>query len=284
MKFFQFQQDGVTKLGYCIGERLVDAAETIQKNHSDLPSTLHDLLRTPNHEALLPRYAQLEPVFLDDSPCFAPAVTQPEKIICIGLNYRSHIEETALVPQKDFPPVFPKYPNSLVGHNHPIRLPKNAEQFDYEAELVIVIGKETHDVTPEQAKQHIFGYSAGNDFSARDLQFATGQWLLGKACDDFAPVGPFLVTADSIDPDHLDISCRVNGELRQQSNTEHMIFSSAEIVSYLSHYITLQPGDLIYSGTPSGVILGMEEKNWLKSGDRMEVTIEHIGTLTNWLE
>lgn len=284
MKFFQFQQDGYTKLGYCIGNQLVNAAETIQKNHSDLPSTLHDLLHTPNYKALLPRYAQLDPVFLDNAPCFAPAVTHPEKIICIGLNYRSHIEETALVPKKDFPPVFPKYPNSLVGHNHPIHLPKQAEQFDYEAELVIVIGKRTHDVTPEQAKDHIFGYSIGNDFSARDLQFATGQWLLGKACDDFAPVGPFLVTADSIDPDHLDISCRVNGELRQQSNTKHMIFSSAEIVSYLSHYITLQPGDLIYSGTPSGVILGMEEKNWLKSGDRMEVTIEHIGTLTNWLK
>lgn len=284
MKFFQYQQNSRTKLGYCIGEQLIDAEETIRQNHSDLPCTLEALLNAPDQDTLLSRYAQLKPVPVAAPIHFAPVVTHPEKIICIGLNYRSHIEETAMVPQKDFPPVFPKFPNSLVGHNHPIRLPKQAEQFDYEAELVIVIGKETHAVTPEQAKRHIFGYSAGNDFSARDLQFATGQWLLGKACDDFAPVGPFLVTADSIDPEHLDISCRINGELRQQSNTENMIFSCAEIVSYLSRYITLRPGDMLYSGTPAGVILGKEEKNWLKAGDRIEVTIEDIGTLTNWLE
>ncbi|MDD7624927.1 MAG: fumarylacetoacetate hydrolase family protein, partial [Butyricicoccus sp.] len=148
---------------------------------------------------------------------------------------------------------------------------------------VIVIGKEAHEVTTEQAQDCIFGYTAGNDFSARDLQFKTGQWLLGKACDDFAPAGPFLVPADALDADHLHISCRVNGELRQDSNTSNMIFSCAEIVSYLSQYMTLKPGDMIYSGTPDGVILGMpdDRKKWLTHGDTIEVTIEGIGTLKN---
>ena len=138
-------------------------------------------------------------------------------------------------------------------------------------------------MTTEQAQDCIFGYTAGNDFSARDLQFKTGQWLLGKACDDFAPAGPFLVSADALDADHLHICCRVNGELRQDSNTSNMIFSCAEIVSYLSQYMTLKPGDMIYSGTPDGVILGMpdDRKKWLTHGDTIEVTIEGIGTLKN---
>ncbi len=283
MKFFQFYQNEAIHLGYCSEGRLADVRRTVQKNQCDLPVTLSELWATSHWDTLLPRYAQLEPVFLEKPISFAPVVTRPEKIICVGLNYLSHIEETGLVPKQDFPPVFPKFPSSLIGHNHPIRLPDRAEQFDYEAELVIVIGKQTHAVSPEDAAGHIFGYTAGNDFSARDLQFATSQWLLGKACDDFAPIGPFLVTADSIDPDQLDISCTVNGVICQQSNTRNMIFSCAEIVSYLSQYMTLQPGDIIYSGTPDGVILGKDEKHWLKSGDRMEVTIEQIGTLVNWL-
>ena len=193
------------------------------------------------------------------------------------------MDEIGFARDREFPPVFPKYPSSLTGHEQLIHLPKTGEQFDYEAELVIVIGKEAYEVTTEQAQDCIFGYTAGNDFSARDLQFKTGQWLLGKACDDFAPAGPFLVPADALDADHLHISCRVNGELRQDSNTSNMIFSCAEIVSYLSQYMTLKPGDMIYSGTPDGVILGMpdERKKWLTHGDTIEVTIEGIGTLKN---
>ena len=165
-------------------------------------------------------------------------------------------------------------------------LPLNAKQFDYEAELVIVIGKTVENVSRENAMSHIFGYTIGNDLSARDLQFRTGQWLLGKTCDGFAPIGPYLVTADEVDSSNLEISCSVNGELRQQGNTKNMIFDCAHIVSYLSQHMTLRPGDIIFTGTPAGVILGYpeEQRNWLKSGDEVVISIEKIGSLKNKLK
>lgn len=154
-----------------------------------------------------------------------------------------------------------------------------------EAEMVIVMGDTCKEVTPEEAPRYIAGYTAGNDFSARDMQFASSQWTLGKACDGFAPVGPFFVPRDQLQADRLDISCRVNGEYVQRSNTCKMIFSCAEIVSYLSDFICLKKGDLIFTGTPSGVILGKEEaaRSWLKAGDLVAVEIEGIGTLENKL-
>lgn len=282
MKFFQYYDEaGEIRLGFCSGEQLADAQKSAAG--TALPVTMEALLQSADTDAVCAQYEKLTPVPLSGEVSFAPAVSAPEKIICIGLNYQEHIDEIGHKREREFPPVFPKYRNSLVGHEHPIHLPKGAEQFDYEAELVIVIGRTAHEITVEEAPDYIFGYTAGNDFSARDLQFKTGQWLLGKACDDFAPAGPFLVTADSVNPDALDISCRVNGETRQDSNTGKMIFSCAEIVSYLSQYITLQPGDMIYSGTPSGVVLGMPEdgKKWLTHGDTIEVTIAGIGTLRN---
>ena len=162
-------------------------------------------------------------------------------------------------------------------------LPKDAEKFDYEAELVIVIGKEASKVSKEDALSYVFGYTVGNDFSARDLQFRSGQWLLGKSCDDFAPIGPYVVTRDEIDPQNLEIKCTVNGELRQSANTRDMIFDCATIISYVSQYMTLKPGDIIFSGTPDGVILGYptERQQWLKKGDEVIVSIEHIGELVN---
>lgn len=284
MKFFQYYDENHTvRLGFCRGELLADAQASVKKSGAEIPTTLTDLLHHADRKTVLEAYQTIEPVAISGEISFAPAVSAPEKIICIGLNYKAHMDEIGFARDREFPPVFPKYPSSLTGHEQLIHLPKTGEQFDYEAELVIVIGKEAHEVTTEQAQDCIFGYTAGNDFSARDLQFKTGQWLLGKACDDFAPAGPFLVPADALDTDHLHISCRVNGELRQDSNTSNMIFSCAEIVSYLSQYMTLKPGDMIYSGTPDGVILGMpdDRKKWLTHGDTIEVTIEGIGTLKN---
>ena len=284
MKFFQYYDENHTvRLGFCRGELLADAQESVKKSGAEIPTTLTDLLHHADRKTVLEAYQTIEPVAISGEISFAPAVSAPEKIICIGLNYKAHMDEIGFAREREFPPVFPKYPSSLTGHEQLIHLPKTGEQFDYEAELVIVIGKEAHEVTTEQAQDCIFGYTAGNDFSARDLQFKTGQWLLGKACDDFSPAGPFLVPADALDAEHLHISCRVNGELRQDSNTSNMIFSCAEIVSYLSQYMTLKPGDMIYSGTPDGVILGMpdDRKKWLTHGDTIEVTIEGIGTLKN---
>ena len=211
-------------------------------------------------------------------------VTKPEKIICVGLNYVDHAKESNMdIPT--YPVLFSKFNNALAAHNQTISLPKDAQKFDYEAELVIVIGKEASKISKEEALSYVFGYTVGNDFSARDLQFRSGQWLLGKSCDDFAPIGPVLVTSDELDPQNLDIKCTVNGELRQSANTRDMIFDCATIISYVSQFMTLKPGDIIFSGTPDGVILGNpeEKQQWLKSGDEVCITIENIGDLVNVL-
>lgn len=234
---------------------------------------------------------ELQPLFcgaLDESGLsFAPVLTNPEKILCIGLNYNEHIDETGLgkSDRPGFPPVFCKFGSSLLGGDQVLCLPKKAQHFDYEAELVIVMGETCKEVTPEEAPRYIAGYTVGNDFSARDMQLASSQWTMGKACDGFAPVGPYYVPAEELNPGNLEISCKVNGVCVQKSSTRKMIYSCAEIVSYLSDFITLQKGDLIFTGTPSGVILGKpkEEQVWLKSGDEMIVEIEGIGSLRNRL-
>ena len=282
MKFFQYYDEKhAVRLGFCRGELLADAQASVQKSGAELPTTLTDVLHHADQKMVLEAYQTIEPVAISGEISFAPAVSAPEKIICIGLNYKAHMDEIGFARDREFPPVFPKYPSSLTGHEQLIHLPKTGEQFDYEAELVIVIGKEAHEVTTEQAQDCIFGYTAGNDFSARDLQFKTGQWLLGKACDDFAPAGPFLVSADALVADHLPISCRVNGELRQDSVTDLLITSIEDIIEELSAGMTLMPGTIIATGTPSGVGMGFDPPKFLKSGDVVECSIEGIGTLRN---
>jgi 2-keto-4-pentenoate hydratase/2-oxohepta-3-ene-1,7-dioic acid hydratase (catechol pathway) len=216
---------------------------------------------------------------------WGPCVTRPQKIICIGLNYRKHAEETGS-PIPQFPILFSKFNNSLAGHLDEIAVPKVTEQMDYEAELAIVIGKRAKHVAKEKALEHVFGYCNADDLSARDLQMRTPQWLLGKTPDGFAPIGPYLVTADEVgDPNRLEIKAIVNGEVRQHSNTSDMIFYCDEIVSYISRHMTLEPGDIILTGTPEGVILGYppEKRVWLKPGDTVTIEIEKLGALTNRL-
>ena len=286
MKLFQYYANDGIRTGMITEKGLVDLAATAARSGKDLPCDMMAVIRAcAEGEDIASQYDALEPACLAEAPSYAPVVSAPGKILCIGLNYSSHIAETGLANNPKFPPIFPKYPNALVGHDQLLHLPQDAQQFDYEAELVIVMGKTAKNVTAEEAPDYIFGYTAGDDFSARDLQFSTSQWSIGKICDDFGPVGPCVVTADSIDPNALEISCAVNGEVRQSSTTAHMIFSCAEIVSYISHYVTLQPGDLIFTGTPEGVVLGKPEDQriWLKAGDRVEVRIEGIGTLANTL-
>ena len=218
----------------------------------------------------------------ETSVTYAPCVLNPGKILCVGLNYYTHGQECKMeIPQT--PTLFSKFNNSLASHRQPIKLPDFAEKFDYEAELVIVMGAKTYQIAKEDAFSHVFGFTAGNDLSARDLQLRTSQWLLGKTCNLFAPIGPCLVTADAINPNSLKISCSVNGQLRQSSCTDQMIFDCESIISYVSEYIPLEAGDLIFTGTPSGVIMGYkpDEQKWLKPGDRVEVNIEKIGSLIN---
>lgn len=179
--------------------------------------------------------------------------------------------------------MFAKCANALAAHQQDIPVSGANAHLDYEAELVAIIGKHGKNISEAEAPAYIFGYTAGNDISERILQFQSSQWLMGKSWDLFAPVGPYIVTADEVDAGNLDIRCRVNGELRQQANTRDMLFSPATVVSYVSRYMTLEPGDLLFTGTPAGVMHGYPpgQQNWLRPGDIVEVDIEGIGTLQN---
>jgi 2-keto-4-pentenoate hydratase/2-oxohepta-3-ene-1,7-dioic acid hydratase in catechol pathway len=284
MKLVSFRDGEHVRLGIRTESGLIDVAQAAQAHSLKVPATIEQVIAaSPTERAQLEQLSKLElPVIPEQELVYAPCVTNPEKIICIGLNYVSHRKECA-IETPSAPILFSKFNNALAAHNQAIALPKTAVKFDYEAELVIVIGKEASRVTPETALEHVFGYTIGNDLSARDLQFRTGQWLLGKSCDSFAPLGPDLVTADEIDPYNLDISCTVNGDIRQSANTRDMIFDCATLISYISDYMTLKPGDIIFSGTPGGVILGYpeNEQQWLTAGDTVTVTIEKLGSLTN---
>lgn len=214
---------------------------------------------------------------------YLPCVRNPGKIVCIGLNYRRHAIEThAQIPSN--PVVFSKFSNSLAAHEQKIAIPPQGWDVDYEAELGIVIGERAFHIQKEEALSHVFGYFPADDVSARALQLRTSQWLLGKTCNGFAPIGPDVVTADEIeDPNNLQIRCFVNGSRRQDSNTSDMIFYCDQIISYCSQYFPLEPGDIILTGTPEGVVLGMKEpeRKWIEPGDTVEVSIDRIGTLRN---
>lgn len=214
-------------------------------------------------------------------PIYRDARILRVKIVCVGLNYRDHAEEAGLdIPET--PILFAKFDNAVIENGDPIRIPSITKQVDYEAELGVVIGKTASQVSVDDALQHVDGYTCVNDVSARDLQFADGQWVRGKTLDTFCPRGPRIVSTDEIrDPQSLGIKCLVNGEVMQDSSTEQMIFSVAELVSFISQGITLEPGDLIATGTPPGVGFARTPPVFLKAGDVVRVEIESIGALEN---
>lgn len=217
---------------------------------------------------------------------FSPCVFSPGKIVCVGLNYHGHAKETRATLQET-PVLFSKFSDCVTGHRNSVTIPETVSRLDYEAELGIVIGKDTYHVKQENALEHVFGYFPANDVSARDLQFLNGQWLLGKTLPGFAPIGPFITTAEEVpDPNALHISLRLNDEIRQDSNTRDMIFHCDYIISYISQYFPLKPGDIILTGTPEGVVLGKphEERVWLKPGDVTEVEIEKLGSLVTYFK
>ena len=220
-------------------------------------------------------------VSLDDVTLIAP-VLSPPKIVCLGLNYRDHAEEQGK-GTPDEPIIFMKPRTAVIGPDQPIIRPKLVKQLDYEAELAIVIGEKGKSIPVSAAKKHIFGYTAFNDVSARDIQFKDKQWTRGKSFDTFAPMGPGITTANQIeDPNNLGVRTRVNGELRQNSSTKNMVFSVYEIVHHLSQVMTLEPGDIIATGTPAGVGVFMKPRpKFLSPGDLVEVEIEKIGILRN---
>jgi 2-keto-4-pentenoate hydratase/2-oxohepta-3-ene-1,7-dioic acid hydratase in catechol pathway len=249
-----------------------------------LPTSLRELL------AAGPEALQQVADALANGPAMEPAtlrllppIVDPEKIICIGLNYADHAAETgAKIPTE--PVVFNKFLTALRAHEDEIVLPKVAQQVDYEAELVVVIGKQGRHIPRESAMEYVAGYACGHDVSARDWQKGKpgGQWLLGKTFDSFGPLGPEIVTADEVgDPGVLDIQLRLNGEVMQNSNTKQLIFPVDYLVAYLSQVVTLKPGDLIYTGTPPGVGMARTPPVWLKAGDVVEIEIEKVGLLRN---
>ena len=208
-------------------------------------------------------------------------VPRPNKIICIGLNYKNHAEESGM-PIPKSPIIFSKFATCIIGANEAIKLPKGSAQVDYEAELAFVIGKKAKNVSVENAMEYVFGYTNFNDVSARDFQFADGQWTRGKSCDTFAPIGEFVATKDEIkNPHDLRIRFRLNGETLQDSNTRELIFKIPEIIEFLSASITLEPGDIIATGTPPGVGFARKPPIFLKDGDTAEVEIEGLGILSN---
>jgi 2,4-didehydro-3-deoxy-L-rhamnonate hydrolase len=208
-------------------------------------------------------------------------IDKPEKIVCVGLNYRDHAEEQG-TELPEAPLLFAKWPNTLIGPGEPIVIPPITKQVDYEAELGVVIGRRVRGTSAENALEAVAGYLCLNDVSARDLQFSDGQWVRGKSLDTFCPVGPHFVSADDVpDPQALSIRALVNGDVLQDSNTSNMIFSVAEIVAHVSQAITLEPGDLIATGTPAGVGAFRDPPIWLEPGDEVTIEIESIGALTN---
>jgi 2-keto-4-pentenoate hydratase/2-oxohepta-3-ene-1,7-dioic acid hydratase in catechol pathway len=221
-------------------------------------------------------------VALADVVLTAP-VPRPEKVLCIGLNYLDHAAESGM-SAPDEPVVFPKFANSVAAPGADVVVPAVATEIDYEAELGVVIGRRARAVSPDDALDHVAGYVCVNDLSSRGLQFRTSQWLMGKAIDGFLPMGPWLLTADEVpDPQALEISCRVNGEERQRSRTSEMVFSVADIVTHLSQVMTLEPGDVIATGTPPGVGMGMDPPRYLADGDEVVVAITGLGELRSRL-
>lgn len=280
MKLTQVIQNNEMILGIVTDAGIVDVPAEASRKGIAAPGTMLEAIEGGNAALkVLEKLAADPECFTDGEP--APVVTGCDKILCIGLNYRQHAKECNL-PLPPAPVLFNKFSNALAGDGACVALSPAYVEYDYEAELVAIIGKEARNVSEEDALEYVFGYTCGNDLSTRDLQFArSNQWLLSKTMDGFAPIGPCVVTADCIDPNNLAISSVVNGELRQNSNTSDMIFTLAQIIADLSRHFPLLPGDLIFTGTPQGVMHGYpaDQKNWLKPGDAVDVTIENIGTL-----
>ena len=284
-------RDGTETLGVRTDAGILDVRAASQLLGITAPLTLAELLNEGNAAGLnkliaASSQAKAKPALLDESAItYGRLFTNPSKIVCVGLNYRRHAQEVGMQPPR-VPPLFNKYNNSLAAHNSTIKLPPKdiAYKFDYETELLIVIGKAARNVAESDALNYIAGYCTANDFSARDLQLElpAGQWMIGKTLDGFAPIGPNFVSADRVgDPNNLKIETRVNGEVRQSWTTSDFIFNTQQMVSYISKFWTLEPGDIIFTGTPQGVIAGKpkDQQVWLKAGDEIVSSIEKLGDL-----
>ena len=284
MKLINMLVDGKPRLGILNARGVIDVSAV--RPGSKFPVTMMEAIRMGRENALplLQRAEMLAESYLDEAEIeYAPAVDAPEKILCAGVNYRAHIEETrgSFTPAAA-PTIFAKFRNTLAPHRGTVIRNRTSKKHDYEAEIAVVIGRRAAYIAPEEAPEYIFGYTLANDISARDLQKATSQWIPGKSCDTFCPLGPCIVTADALDYDKMHLTGYKNGELRQEGWSRDMIHDIPALVSFLSCCCTLEPGDVILTGTPSGVILGRPEEaqDWLQPGDVLTVREDSIGDLT----
>lgn len=281
MKLASFEASGEVRIGIVVGKGLVDLAKVAPDLDSGVSRNMTGLIAAwPAIADRVRKIAEdVKPHHqIGDVHLMAP-VPRPQKILAIGLNYADHVAETGREPPKE-QVWFPKLLNAINGPYDPIQLPIASEKVDYEAELVFIVGKRCKHVSREDAHGVVFGYCAGNDVSVRDWQFRTPQYTLGKSFDTHAPFGPWIVTADEIgDPHTLGIRSLVNGELRQNSNTKHLIFNVYDQIALISQALTLEPGDVIFTGTPGGVGVAMTPPKFLKAGDMVRVEIDRIGAL-----
>ena len=276
MKLASFRKGQKTSIGVVNGDRIVDLSVAAPNLPREMTSLIADFdaLCEVVRAAARSQSGQA----LSDVELLAP-IARPGKILAIGLNYADHIAETGRPVPTD-QTWFCKTANTVNGPFSPVQLPRVSTMVDYEAELVVVIGKRCRHVSKDQAKDVVFGYTAGNDVSVRDWQYRTAQWVLGKSFDTHAPMGPWIVTADEIgDPHTLGIRCFVNAEKRQDSNTKHLIFGVYDLISYLSQAMTLEPGDVLFTGTPGGVGMAMSPQRFLATGDVVRVEIDRIGAI-----
>lgn len=280
MKLCTFETPSrAARVGLVMGEQVV----ALRDHFDDAPASMIELIR--EWALWQPQLAELAASAITGMPLaqvtlLAP-VPRPGKLLGIGLNYADHVAESGM----DMPADqlwFAMMNTAANGPYAPVDLPRVSEALDYEAEMVFIVGRRARHLSPEQARQAIFGYCVGNDVSVRDWQLRTSQFLLGKSFDSHAPFGPWIVTADEVgDPHTLGIRCFVNGEQRQASNTDQLIFDCYQQVAHLSKVMTLEPGDVIFTGTPGGIGGGFKPPRWLREGDRVRVEIDGLGMLEN---
>ncbi len=280
MRLITFTHDNRTRIG-----AMRETGQVLDLTAADpeLPTTMIDLIREPKAMERARNAAESAPeIELADVRLEAP-VPRPSKVLAIGLNYRDHAEESGQpIPQR--PIVFAKMPTCIVGPGHPVHIPRVSRAVDWEGELCFVIGREARYVSAADAGDYIAGYTIGNDISVRDWQFHSPTWMMGKSFDTHGPLGPAIVTADEFEPSSAGIRLYVNGDEKQKSDTSQLIFGIGEIVEYLSAGFTLEPGDVVYTGTPSGIGGAKRPPEFLKAGDIVRVEIDGLGSLENPVE
>ncbi len=281
MRFVAFKKDGKEKLGVKTDAGLVDLSAVDKSLPTDLKTLISMGKGAMNKAARAAKKAPPRAIVSGRVSYLTP-IQNPGKILCIGLNYKDHAAEANLkVPT--YPVVFARFPNSIVAHNQAIVRPKVSKHFDYEAELVAVIGKKARNVKKSKALDYVAGYTVGNEGSIRDYQMKTSQWIMGKSVDQTGSMGPEFVTADELPKGAkgLNIQCRLNGKVLQDSNTREMIFDTQTLIYEIAKVMTLEPGDCIFTGTPAGVGFVRKPPVLMKGGDKCEIEIEGIGILSN---